>query len=168
MRPVKVLSFFIAFLFWGVSAKCQVTEGKFRLVFTEGNHSQGWAMGVVSAYILTDTSLAFTRHRSSAGCDTVIYLKAEHKKILDEVKSIKWDTLEDYYHNYCIMGTSGQEYFLSVSTDSFRKKIFLHHYYLKEIAHVINCLNEILPKNYGIDYMSSSCKQDCTVLPDIH
>jgi hypothetical protein len=71
------------------------------------------------------------------------------------------DSLKDYYFNYCVMITSGDEYFLNFTNSSTKKSISLHHYYLKQLEEIIQLINTNLPKKYQFQYLTSGERQDC-------
>ena len=161
MTSANRILILLALLILTNDVKSQNNNAGFKLVFTKGNHAEFWALGMNSIYILTDTSLTFRRQRQDPKSDSVIMIQASSKYILDQIKSIKWYDLKEYYFNECVMTTSGDEYYLSVTSDSVVKKINLHYYYLEEFDQLTNCLNKLLPDNYKIYYLTSDTKQDC-------
>jgi hypothetical protein len=71
------------------------------------------------------------------------------------------DSLKDTYFNGCVVPTSGTVFLISMETDTLSKRIFLHHYYHKQIEQLIIELNKEIPDEYKIDFMPSDTKQDC-------
>ena len=83
------------------------------------------------------------------------------KSSLDAILKLRLDTLKDYYTNWCVMTTSGDEYFLNFSSPQLTKKISLHHYYLKQLDAIIQLINANLPKKHQFRYLNKDEKQDC-------
>jgi len=81
--------------------------------------------------------------------------------IVEDIKNMKLDTLKDFYYNYCVMVTSGSEFFISIAEGRNTKSIHLHHYYNQQIGKLITIINKLLPDKYKINYMTSDTKQDC-------
>ena len=93
--------------------------------------------------------------------DNLLYSKKIRESLIDQLKSIKLDTLQNYYFNRCVLATSGTEFFISISKDTIKKDIYLHHYYNQQIEQLISNLNKLIPDKYKIKYMSPDTKQDC-------
>lgn len=73
------------------------------------------------------------------------------------------DSLEDFYYNYCVVATSGDEYTLNYQGYSKKKSIDLHCYYLKQIDDIVNLINSYLPFSYQINYVKKDEKQNCSL-----
>ena len=71
------------------------------------------------------------------------------------------ENLKDCYFNYCVMVTSGDEYFLDFTNNSKTKSISLHHYYLKQLDEIIKLINANLPKKHQFQYLTKDERQDC-------
>lgn len=93
--------------------------------------------------------------------DTTLFSKTIDNHSLDRIQTIPFDNLKDYYYNNCILITSGNEYFVSISKDDVTRTIRLHHYYHIQIALLFNELNKQIPDPFKIDYLTSETKQDC-------
>ncbi len=93
--------------------------------------------------------------------DTILFSKRIDDNSIEQIESIRIDSLKDFYFNNCIMATSGNEYFISTTIDTVNKKIALHHYYDKQIEKLITELNKNIPDIFKLDYLTSETKQDC-------
>lgn len=93
--------------------------------------------------------------------DTLLFSKKIDKNSLEQIKNIRLDSLQDFYFNYCIMATSGNEYFVSTTVDTITKKISLHHYYNSQIERLINELNKHVPYTLKHNYLTKDTQQDC-------
>jgi len=93
--------------------------------------------------------------------DTILLSKKIDTNSIEQIKNIRLESLKDFYFNYCIMATSGNEYFISTTIDTVNKKISLHHYYDKQIERLINELNKNIPDDLKLDYLTNDTKQNC-------
>jgi hypothetical protein len=94
---------------------------------------------------------------------TTVYSKKikRNQPLISALNKIEVDSLKDYYFNYCIIMTSGDEYSLDFIKNSTKKSINLHHYYLKQLDDVIQLINSNLPSKYRFQYLNKDEKQDC-------
>jgi len=136
------------------------SKSKFSLSITTYNHAEQIFNGITTYNIKKDT-LIIRRTFMFSDKDTVLLSKKIDNNSIDQIKNIRLDSLKDFYFNYCVMATSGNEYFISTTIDTVNKKISLHHYYDKQIERLINELNKNIPDKCKLDYLTEDTKQDC-------
>ena len=136
----------------------------FKLTFSTFNHAELIFEGAAT-YQLTESSISIKKKFFLDTSDKVVYKRKIQKSrnCLLAITQLRLDTLKDYYFNYCVMITSGNEYFLDYSSNSETKHITLHHYYLKQLDDIIQIFNANLPKKYRIDYLTKDEKQGCSL-----
>lgn len=117
------------------------TKSNFLLTISTYNHAERIFNGTLT-YKLDDSILTISRRAMFSNKDTTLLSKTVDSNSLDRIKNIRLDSLKDFYFNYCIMATSGNEYFVSITTDQTSKKINLHCYYEPQVARLINKLNK--------------------------
>lgn len=83
------------------------------------------------------------------------------KEIVQQIRDLHLDTLEDYYFNSCVPITSGSEYYISLTDDGRSKNISLHHYYHVQIEKLIAIINNIAGDKYELKYVAPESHQDC-------
>ena len=131
------------------------------LSLTTYNHAELLFKGFWK-YVFNDSTLSIIRESAILPyTSTVIFSKKIQINLSKEVQFLRLDTLKNFYFNRCVMGTSGNEYYVIISVGTSSKKIHLHHYYRKEIKKLTIFLNKLLPKIYKIDYLDLDTKQDC-------
>jgi hypothetical protein len=134
---------------------------KFSLTFCMFNHAE-WLMEGQTTYELTNTQIRIINTSFGEKKGKEIYSKKiVNNSFIDTIMKLRLDTLKDYYTNWCVMTTSGDEYFLNVSSPWLKKKISLHHYYLKQLNDIIQILNSLIPNRFQFKYLSKDEKQDC-------
>ena len=135
---------------------------KFSLTLTTFNHADMLFDGTTT-YKLTNTSIQVTNTSFGDNKGKVIFHKSfsDSIKISSAINNVGLDSVKDFYFNYCVMATSGNEYFLSFKSAKVKKEIDLHHYYLKQVADIVNIINSKLPNKYKIRYLAKETKQDC-------
>jgi len=116
-----------------------------------------------TTYKLTNTSIQVTNTSLGNKKGKVIFSNSlpDSLNILFAINSVGLDSVEDFYFNYCVMVTSGNEYFLNFKSAKMKKEIDLHHYYLKQVDDIVNIINSQLPNKYKIRYLTKETKQDC-------
>jgi hypothetical protein len=136
------------------------SKSNFSLSITTYNHAEQLFNGITTYDLKNDT---FKIHRSFmfSDKDTILLSKIIDNNSIDQIKNIRLDSLKDFYFNYCIMATSGNEYFISTTIDTVNKEISLHHYYNEQIERLINELNKNIPDNFKLDYLTKDTNQDC-------
>ena len=128
----------------------------FKLTFTAFNHAE-LIMNGVTTYTLTDKQIKVSNKSFGSKIEKVIFSKTiMSKNYIDTILNLRLDTLQEYYTNTCVMITSGDEYFLNFSCYGQKKKISLHHYYLKELDQIIKILNSLVPKEFHFTYLSKN------------
>lgn len=137
----------------------------FKLSLTTLNHATMLFDGETT-YILTNKSIEVRKTPFGEKKGKVIFYKSllESQNSYAIVNNLGLDTLEGLYDNYCIMETSGNEYFLNYKSHSTKKHISLHHYYLKQVADIANLINSYLPQNFQFRYLQKDNRQDCSPL----
>jgi hypothetical protein len=140
------------------------SDHSFNLSFTTFNHAE-WLFNGSTTYLLTDTSVKVMNTAFGEKNSRTIFSKtlsaSENPAIT--VYNYRLDTLKDFYFNYCVIMTSGDEYFLDVKSSTIKKQIRLHHYYLKQLDDIIQLINSHLPEEYQFSYLTKNEKQDCTL-----
>ena len=155
---MKFLSIFI--LLCSASAFGQDSSA-FKLTLTTFNHAERIFDGTTT-FILTPSSLTVTKTYLENQTKTVYSKKISDKaKNIKKVKAVDLQSLKDLYFNYCVLPTSGDEYFLQVTNNSNKRQISLHHYYLPALNDIIAFLNDELPKRHQFHYLGKDTKQDC-------
>lgn len=143
-----------------VSKDIKNPKSKFSLLISTSNHAELLFNGTM-IYNLTNNTLTIHRETMFSDKDTILFSKKLDTNSIEQIRNIQLDSLKDHYFNYCIMPTSGNEYFISTTIDTVTKNISLHHFYNKQIKRLINELNKNIPDNFKIDYLSKDTKQDC-------
>jgi len=143
------------------SSKYNPTTSTFSLTFSMFNHAE-WLMEGQTACELTDKQIRIlnTSFGDKKGKE-IFSKKLDGRNFIDTILKLRLDTLKDYYTNWCVMTTSGDEYFLNVSSSKVKKQISLHHYYLKQLDDIIQLINANLPKKHQFRYLTKDEKQDC-------
>jgi hypothetical protein len=144
------------------SFKSNKPLSKFTLALSMLNHAE-WLMEGQTTYTLTESEIKITNTGFGAKKSKVIFSKkiTPANKFNNAIIKLGLDSLEDYYTNWCVMTTSGNEYFLNFTTDNRTKKISLHHYYLKQLDEVVQILNSLVPTKFLFSYLSKDQKQEC-------
>lgn len=159
---MKILALLLLLFFASPSAGQDTTA--FKLTFTTYNHAERIFNGTTT-YILTPSWLKVAKTYYGDTNSKTVYSKSLSKKqkVASSISNIRLDSLKEFYFNYCVMATSGNEYFLDYLNNSTNKRIRLHHYYLKELDDIIQIINSNLPKKYRIRYLTRNTKQDCNL-----
>ena len=158
---MKILAVLISLLYCSIVFG-QSQSDKFNISFSTFNHAERIYNGTTT-YKLTESSIKVTKTYFGDTISKTVYSKKIKNKqtLISALSEIRLDTLKDYYFNYCVMITSGDEYFLDYIKNSTKKSISLHHYYLKQLDDIIQLINSNLPKKYQFRYLSKDEKQDC-------
>ena len=135
-------------------------KSNFSLSISTYNHAEQIFKGITT-YNLTNDTLTIRKAFIFSDKDTILLSKKIDTNSIDQIKNIRLDSLKDFYFNYCIVATSGNEYFISTTIDTVSKKISLHHYYDKQIEELINELNKNIPDNLKFNYLTKETKQAC-------
>lgn len=127
----------------------------FSLSLRTYNHA-GRMMDGTLIFQLNDTVLTISKRYMFSEIDTVLFSNVIEGDKIERIRNIKMDDLEDFYFNDHVMATSGQEYFISRTSDTITKEVYLHHYYHERIEKLINELNSLAPDEYQIPYLKSA------------
>ncbi|WP_123985335.1 hypothetical protein [Taibaiella soli] len=161
---MKIMLAFLGTLYASIaSGQTNVAKpGAFRISLTTYNHA-AYIFEGATTYSLTDSSIQIAKKGLSDTAIKTVYLRPleNRESTIASINRIPMDTLKDYYCNYCIMITSGNEYFLSFEHNSKQKRIDLHHYYLPQLDEIIEIINSNLPAEYQIRYLDKNTIQDC-------
>jgi len=136
------------------------SKSNFSLSISTYNHAEQIYNGITT-YNLTNDTLTIRKTFMFSDKDTILLSKKIDTNSIEQIKNIRLESLKDFYFNYCIMATSGNEYFISTTIDTVNKKISLHHYYDKQIERLINELNKNIPDDLKLDYLTNDTKQNC-------
>jgi hypothetical protein len=143
------------------NSKHDATTSKFTLTFSRFNHAE-WLMEGQTTYILTDKQIKIINTSFGEKKGKQIFSKIiAPNNYVETIVKLRLDTLRDHYTNWCVMTTSGDEYYLDFSSPKQKKKISLHHYYLKQLDEIIQILNALVPKKFQFSYLPKDEKQDC-------
>lgn len=134
----------------------QGTE-RFELYFSTYNHAEG----IVDSYKIANEEIVVSVKGFIDEKDNIIYTARISEDVIEKIKSLKLDALENNYYNNCILITSGTEYFINVMLGNVSKQIHLHDYYQRDVADLIELINISLPKKHHIDYLDQDNEQDC-------
>ena len=134
-------------------SKPEITN--FSVTISTYNHAGQMSDGTL-IYHLKDSVLTVSKRYMFSESDTVLFSKVIEVYKIERIRNIKINDLEDFYFNEHVLGTSGQEYYVSVTHDTITKKIHLHHYYHERIEKLITELNNLAPEKYRIPYLKSS------------
>lgn len=137
-------------------------NSNFSLSISTYNHSEQIFDGITT-YNLSKDTLTIHKTFMFSDNDTLLFSKKLDKNSLEEIEKIGLDSLKNFYFNYCIMPTSGNEYFISKTIDTVTKKISLHHYYNEQIERLVNELNKNIPIKLQLNYLKRDTKQDCKI-----
>jgi hypothetical protein len=136
------------------------STSKFSLSISTFNHAEQIYNGITT-YELTNDSLIIRKNFLNSEKESILLTKKIDNNSLKKIKNIHLDNLKNFYFNYCTMPTSGTEYFITISTETYNNKITLHHFYEKQVERLINELNELIPDNLKLQYLTIETKQDC-------
>lgn len=136
------------------------SKSKFSLSISTYNHAEQMFNGVTT-YNLTDSLLTVRESSMWSELDTLLFSKKLDDNSIYQIESIQLDSLKDFYFNYCIMATSGNEYFISKTVDTITQKISLHHYYEPQIEKIFEQINKHVPDKLKHDYLAKDTQQDC-------
>lgn len=155
-----ILSLFL--LLAGLRSFAQEEEdsSRFVLSFSFYNHAELVYKGAMT-YRLTNDYIGVSRRSLFDKQSNSVYSANIRKSISDSIVLLRLDTLRNFYHNDCVMSTSGDEYFISIETGKKETRIHLHSYYHPQIERLIGIMNTVVPEEYRINYMSEDTKQDC-------
>lgn len=158
---MRFIGFFVL-LFSCSVATGQFQSNRFKISFSTYNHAERIFNGTTT-YTLTESSIKVTKVYFGDTASKTVYSKKIKKtlQILSELNRIELDSISDYYFNYCVMPTSGNEYFIEMLKNKSKKSISLHHYYLKQLDDIIKIINSTLPRKYQFRYLKKDEKQDC-------
>jgi hypothetical protein len=151
---------------WSDNAQAQqITPAKdnaypFSLSFSTFNHAERIFDGTTT-YHLNNRQLTVKKRFFLSAIDTILFTRRVTARFLKQLRSIQLDTLKDFYVNYCVMVSSGNEYAISTDKSGITKTIWLHHYYLKEIDNLATVINRVVPKKYKIKYLDDEPDNYC-------
>lgn len=143
-----------------VAGKLPEDSSRFSLILSFYNHAELVYKGSMT-YHITEDYLGISRHNLFEKKKKPVYSANIRKAVSDSLISMNLDTLSYYYYNYCIMSTSGNEYFISIENNGTEKRTYLHHYYHPQVERLIHIINALVPEEYRISYMKQNTKQDC-------
>lgn len=129
----------------------------FELCFSTYNHAEG----IVSSYKITDKQIAVSVKALIEERDSIVYTSKIRQDVIEKIKLLKLNSLETAYYNNCILMVSGDEYFIGLYDEGISKQIHLHHYYQRDIGHLVELINLSVPEKYHIDYVSEDTEQNC-------
>lgn|GEM_PF-1935921 len=135
-------------------------SSRFVLSLSLYNHAELVYKGSMT-YRLTNDYLGISRRNLFDKRDIPLYSTNIRKSVSDSIGLLRLDTLQFFYHNDCVMSTSGNEYFISIERGRQEKRIHLHSYYHPQVERLIGIMNAVVPEEYRIHYMSKDTKQDC-------
>ena len=160
---MKILVLLLVCFYSSVSLG-QDSTADFELTFTTFNHAERIHDGTTT-YVLTESTLKVMKTYLFDPKSKTVFSKSIRRgeKLVLNINNVRLDSLEDFYYNFCIMGTSGNEYFLDLKNVAGKKSISLHHYYLKQLEDLILLMNEYLPNRHRIHYLSKDTEQGCTL-----
>jgi hypothetical protein len=146
----------------GFSGFSQEPQDSTRFVLTLSfyNHAELVYNGAM-IYRFTNDYLGISRRNLFDKEEKHLYSANIGKAVSDPVRLLRLDTLQMIYNNYCIISTSGNEYFISIESGTQEKRIHLHSYYHPQIERLIHMMNALVPEEYRMLYMSKDTKQDC-------
>lgn len=144
----------------GQDPKTKETRSKFSLSISTYNHAEQMFSGVTT-YYLTDSLLSIRKSSMWSNMDTLLFSKKIDPRSVGQIKDISLDKLNNLYFNYCIMATSGNEYFIPKTVDTITQKISLHHYYEPQIEKLFEQFNKHIPDKLIHDYLTKDTQQDC-------
>ncbi|HLP11956.1 MAG TPA: hypothetical protein VK177_08505 [Flavobacteriales bacterium] len=130
------------------------------LTITTLNHAERVFKGILY-YALTNNELTIRRQNFPGNSDTLLFSKKTDALIIEKIKNMQFDNLDSLYINNCVMLTSGNEYFISITNATVSKKISLHHYYHMQVEKLVNEVNKLVPAEFKINYLKSETKQNC-------
>jgi hypothetical protein len=135
----------------------------FKLSLTTFNHATLLFKGTTT-YLLTDKSIKIIKTPFGEKKSTIVFSKPllSFQDSSALINNFGLDSLKDIYDNYCVMVTSGDEYFLDYNGNSMKKKISLHHYYLKPLDDIVKLINSFLPESFHFIYLKKDTRQDCS------
>ena len=86
---------------------------KFSLSFSTFNHAER-IFGGTTTFLLTASSVKVTKTFFGESKSKTVYSKKipQTQILLSTINKIGLDSLKDFYYNYCIIMTNGDEYFL--------------------------------------------------------
>jgi len=157
---LTILILTCALFAYGQDTVTKEAKSKFSLSISTYNHADQVFNGVTT-YTLNDNLLSVRKSSMWSDKDTLLFSKIIDAKSLDLIKNISLDNLKDFYFNYCIMATSGNEYFVFKTVDRITQKISLHHYYEPQIEKLFEQINKYVPDNLKHDYLTKDIQQDC-------
>lgn len=158
--PHKIISLLLLLSVFRGFAQEEEDSTRFVLTFSYYNHAELVSRGAMT-YRLTNDYLGISRRNLFDKKDNSLYSANIRKAVSDSIGLLRLDTLPNFYHNDCIMSTSGNEYFISIEKGKKEKRIHLHSYYHPQIERLIQIMNTVVPEEYRLHYMSKDTKQDC-------
>lgn len=144
------------------SKETETDKSTYSLSITTYNHAERFMHGTTT-YSLSGNTLTIQKRFLNEDKVKVLYSKQQDAGSIDRIRNVQLDTLEDFYFNYCIMPTSGNEYFITITKDSVTKKISLHHYYHATIEQLFIEVNKVIPKKWKLNYLPKDIEQDCEI-----
>lgn len=137
-------------------------DSAFKISFTTFNHAQRLYNGITT-YILTASSIKVKKVFLGDTTSKTVFARRIGNKhnLIATFDKLRLDSIEDYYFNYCVMITSGNEYFLTFENRTTKRRVSLHHYYLKQFDDIVQIINANLPRKYRCQYLTKDTKQDC-------
>lgn len=133
---------------------------RFSFTLSYYNHAELVYKGAMT-YHITNDYLGISRRGLFEKTNTGVYSTNIRKAVSDSIRLLRIDTLQRFYHNNCIMSTSGNEYFISLDQAGSEKYTHLHHYYHPQVERLVNFINALVPEEYRIPYMKKDTRQDC-------
>ena len=112
-------------------------------------------------YTLKNDHLTISRRVLFSKKEEVLYSGQIKQALLEPLIHFNSDTLNTFYYNYCVVSTSGNEYFITLTKGTLEKRISLHHYYHAQVEALIKLLNLCIPEEYSIHYLGRDTKQNC-------
>jgi hypothetical protein len=159
-----IISFICSLSIFGQvkSDKTDPKNSSFSLSLNFFNHAD-WLMKGQTTYVLTESRIKVVNTSFGTKKGKVIFSKKmmQPNGLKDSIINLNLVSLEDNYSNWCIMTTSGNEYFINFSSAQQDKDVWLHHYYLKQIDDLVHLINSYLPQKYQFQYLSKDTEQDC-------
>jgi hypothetical protein len=147
---------------FGQNSSIELKSPEFSFSLTTYNHAARIYDGVTT-YELTNSFIKVSKTYLFDSMSKTVYLKriTKNDRILSAINRTRLDLLEDFYFNYCILATSGNEYFVNFVCDSTDLHISIHHYYIGQIDDIVQIINSKVPKKYRLHYLERDTKQDC-------
>ena len=152
--PAWVFSFITLFTSASSCEQVKKQQNVYIKPFEVTLYDSDYSLGYSFEYHLSERTLTIQYKGGLVGeRDSIVYKKSvDQDPLLRSISEIDFANLKEHYENNCIQ--DGSQITFVFRKDTATKQVHLSNYYHRDIGSVVRYLNNIIPREYLIEYDS--------------